>query len=123
MKGIRINLVLVAAGVVIAGVVQAQEKAVLSHQNVSSPTANSSTNITLRMKTEPKLAWGSRTQVSGLFVDLIKPQQTWVMLNPPKPAWELPRPTPRHLLPVTAPQRINDPTVHELDFALLRFSF
>ena len=121
MNGIHINLALVTAGVVLAGAVQAQEKAVLSHQNVSSPTSNS--NITLQMKTEPKLAWGSRTQVSGLFVDLIKPQQTWVMLNPPKPAWELPKPTPRHLLPVTAPRPINDPTVHELDFALLRLSF
>jgi hypothetical protein len=122
MKFARISLALFAAGVVLAGAVQAQDKAVMSHQSISPPS--SSTNSILEMKTEPRLAWGSRIQVTGLFVDLIRPRQTWAMLNPAKPARELPKPVPRFLLPVTAPFPISEAAIHaEPDFALLRFNF
>jgi len=80
-------------------------------------------NMTVEMKTEPQVALGSGTHLSGLFIDCVTPRETWGMLNPSVPARDLPEPIPPYLLPVTAPSPINDPTVHQLDFALFRLSF
>lgn len=121
MKGVRDNLALLVASLVMSGVVQAQDKSVLSHQGL---VTNSIAGITLEMKTEPKLVLGSNTRMSGLLVDLIRPQQSWAMLNPSVAARDLPRPIPRYVPPVEAPHPINDDlAVHEPDFALLRLSF
>lgn len=116
MKAVRNSLTLLAASGVMAGAVQAQDKSALFHQGTGTDFAAS---ITLEMKTEPTLVLGSSTPVSGLFVDLIRPQQTWAMLNPSV----LPNPVPRQLRPATSPRPINDPAVHKLDFALIRLSF
>jgi hypothetical protein len=83
---------------------------------------NSIAPITLPMKTEPTLALGASSQVSGLFVDLILPRQSWVMLNPPRLAPLLPESMPPSLLPITEPLPITD-NPGEPNFAFLRFSF
>jgi hypothetical protein len=119
MRAVRNSLALLAASVVMCGVAQAQDKASLSQQVVAT---NSTARIALEMKTEPTLAWGSRTQVSGLFVDLIMPQQTWAMLKPSGQPRDLSMPIP--LQPVTAPLTMNDNLdVRELNFPFLNFSF
>jgi hypothetical protein len=120
MKTVRNSLVLFAANVFLGEAALAQDQSALSHQGAA---AQSTHAITLEMKTEPTLAWGSNTRLSGLFVNLITPQKTWTMLNPSVPPQNLPDPVPPHLRPVKAPRPISDPSVHELDFALLRFSF
>lgn len=120
-KAVRNSLALLAASVAMSGAAQAQDKAALAHQNVA-PDATA--RITLEAKTGPTLAWSSRTQVSGLFVDLVKPQQTWAMLNPAGPARDLSAPIPPYLLPITAPRSMNDNlVVHEPGIALLQFNF
>lgn len=123
MRVVRNSLVLFAASVVLSGAVQAQDKAALLHRG-DSPT-NTTAHITWERTSEPTVAWGSGTRLTGLFVNLIKPQQTWAMLNPSVPARNLPTPVPPSLRPITAPRVSNDdPAVHaESDFALLRFSF
>ncbi len=76
------------------------------------------------MHTEPTLGWGSRTQVSGLFVDLIMPHATWAMLHPSRPVRELSVPLSRYLPPVMAPFMLNDDMDdRQLKFPLLSFSF
>jgi hypothetical protein len=76
------------------------------------------------MKTEPKFVLGSSTRLTGLFVDLITPQQTWQMLNPSMPVRNLQASAPPYLLPVKAPRPIHDSAVNnEPDFAVLRLSF
>ena len=120
MKAISNILALLAASIVLSGVAEAQDKASLLHQEVS--TMGSTARIALEMKAEPMMELGSGTRVSGLFVDLVRPQETWAMLNPSVSASDLSRPTPRFLLPVTAPRTMNDPAVNEPDFVLLRFT-
>jgi hypothetical protein len=121
MKTLLNSLAWLAAGVVLTGAAQAQDKGVLFHQGTGT---DASARITLEMNTEPQMTLDSGTQVSGLFVDLMRPQQTWAMLDPSAPAENLSGPAPRLLPPLTAPRQFNDdPTVHDLNFALLRFSF
>lgn len=120
MKTISNCLALLAASVAVSGTAQAQDNAGLFHQGVG---ADATTGITLELKTEPTLVLNSGAEVSGLFVDLIRPQQTWAMLNPSQPVRELAGPIPRHLLPVTEPLPLSGPASHKLDFAVLRFNF
>ena len=122
MKPTHRSLALLAFSVVMCGAAQAQDKAALTHEAVAA--ADQTAHITLETNSAPSLAWGSRTQVSGLFVDLIRPQQTWMMLKPSGAAHVLAGPIPRYLLPVTAPFSLNDNlAVHEPGFALFRFGF
>jgi len=120
-KAARRSLKLFVVSAVMCGAAQAQDNAALIHQGVAT---NSTTHITLKTNTAPTLAWGSRTQVSGLIVDLIRPRQTWIMLKPSGPARDQSAPIPRYLLPVTAPLSMNDDlAVHEPGIALFHFSF
>jgi hypothetical protein len=122
MKTASRSLALLAASAVTCGTARAQDNAALIHGGVVS--SNSTTSITLQTNTAPTLAWGSRTQVSGLFVDFIRPQQTWIMHKPSGPARDQSVPIPPYLLPVTAPLSMNDNlAVHEPGIALLHFSF
>ena len=140
-KGVRNRLALLAAGLVVSGAATAQDNGPLPDQVVATNSmdvsalqtqtkpalarvvaTNSIAPITLPAKTEPTLVLGSRTQVSGLFVDLIMPLQSWVMLNPPRLAPELPESLPPFLLPITEPLPITD-NPREPNFAILHFSF
>jgi hypothetical protein len=121
MKVFIKNLSLCLAGIFLAGVVQAQNKSELSHQ----PGSKQDTQVlTLKAQREPSLPWVSRVRLSGLFVDLVKPQQTWPMLYASAPARPVPEPIPPYLLPVKALRPMNDDfAVHEPDFVLLKLSF
>jgi len=119
LKTARNSLALLAAGVVMSGVAQAQDQTTLSHQTV--PT-NSTASLALPTNTLPTVTWRSQTQASGLIVDLIKPQQTWAMLNPPREAGDVSIPTNRP--PAKAPLIVNDNLgVRETDFAWFSFNF
>lgn len=121
MKIIRNSFVWFVASVALAGSAPAQDKSTLLHQM---PATNSVAGTAVKLSTRPKVVLRSGTQVTGLFVDLIRPQQMRAMLNPSGPARDLPKPTPPYLLPVTAPRQFNSNlAVHDDDFALLRFSF
>ena len=120
-KAVRHTLALLTAGVVMSGVAQAQDKTPAPHQIVAT---NSIAAITLETKTEPTIEWGSRTRVSGLFVDLIKSHQTWLMLNPPSQTRDLSGPIPAYLQPIKAPLTMNETLeISEPDFAFFSFSF
>jgi hypothetical protein len=121
MKAARKSLTLLAVSTVLCGTAQAQDQAALTHQGVAT---NAPAHVTVATNPPPTLAWGSRTQVSGLFVDLIRPRQTWAMLKPSGPTRDPSAPIPPNLLPVTEPRSMNDNlAVHEPGIALLRFSF
>ena len=121
MKTIRNSLVWLVASVVVAGAAPTRDNSTLFHHR---PATNFVVGAFVKKETEPRLVMRSGTRVTGLFVDLIRPRQTWAMLNPSVPARDLPKPIPPYLLPVTAPQPFNsDPAGHDADFALLRFSF
>ena len=121
MKSVRNSLTVFAASVVMAGTAHGQDKSALFHQGL---VTNSIAGITLEMKTEPKFVLGSSTRLTGLFVDLITPQQTWNMLNPSVPVRNLQASAPPYLMPVKAPRPIHDSAVNnEPDFAVLRLSF
>ena len=121
MKAVRNSLILFAAGVALGGIAQAQDNSEFSHQGVGFQ-ANS--GIVLEMKTEPRLEWGSKIEMTGLFVDVVRPQATWSMLNPPEPARNRQTEFQFGLPPARLVPAMNDDlTVHEPDFALLRFSF
>jgi hypothetical protein len=125
MKAVRNSLVLLAASVTLSGAAPvqnatAQDKSAWIFQDLPTNTIDS---ITLGLPPEPKLVLGSQTLISGLFVDLMQPKQTWSMLNPPVPAKDLPKPIPPDLLPKTAIQPNHDLAVHEPNFVPFRLSF
>ncbi|MDD5138866.1 MAG: hypothetical protein PHY43_01240 [Verrucomicrobiales bacterium] len=121
MRGVRNSLVLFAAGVVIAGAAPVQDESASFYQEM---LTNSTARITLEMNAEPQLELGSNLQLTGLFVDCVMPQETWDMLDPSVPSARNPQElVPPSLLPVMPLRPINDPAVHEPDFALLRLSF
>ena len=121
MKAVRNSLMWFAGIVFMAGIAQAQDKSELFHQRVASQATPS---VTLEMKTEPTVRWGPRMQVSGLFVDLIRPQQTWAMLNPSVPARSQQTLRQSNLPAVKLLTDMNDDlAVHEPDFTLLRLNF
>jgi hypothetical protein len=72
---------------------------------------------------EPRLAWGSNRRVSGLFVDLIRPQQTWDMLLAPGAAPGPVRSEPAWPVTQTVCRPDGDQGVHDANFAILRVSF
>jgi hypothetical protein len=120
-KTARNCLALLAASVVLSGAAQAQDKAALTHQNI---VTDSTAHITLEPAAGPTLAWGQNMQVSGLVVDLIKPQQTWTMLAPSMSSPYLSAPIPSYLLPISAPLSLNDNlAVHKPGIAFFSFSF
>jgi len=121
MKTVCNSLMLLAVSAVWAGAAQVQDEPAVIHQGVF--TNFPSANITLDLKTEPQLALDSKTQLTGLVVDCLTPQQTWKMLNPSAPARDLPKPIPQFQQPVAGPAQNHDLAVHEPDFALLRLSF
>lgn len=140
-RAVRNRLAWLTASVMIAGVSSAQDKVpliapMMASNSIAAPVlqtqaqlplnqaiaTNVMASISLPVPTEPTLTLGSGTRVSGLFVDLIKPQQSWVMLNPPKQARYWSEPIPRYLLPLTAPSSM-DEKPGEPDFALFRFDF
>ena len=120
MKRIRSSLVLFAASVVIAGAAPPQDGSASFHREM---LTNSTGRIPLNLIPEPRLDLGPNTRLTGLFVDCAMPRQTWAMLNSSAPAQNLQAPVPPSLLPVTIPRRMNDPAVHEANFALLQLSF
>lgn len=120
MKGVRNYLVLCAASFMIAGVAPAQDASVSFHQET---LTNSTFNITLKLEADPKLQWGPNLELTGLFVDLLRPQQTLMMLDPAVPSRNPTQPVPPSLLPVLPLQPLSHPAVHEANFALLRLSF
>jgi hypothetical protein len=121
MKAARKSLTLLAVSMVVCGTARAQDNAALTHEGVAT---NAPAHITVETNSAPTLAWGSRSQVSGLCVDLIRPGQTWAMLKPSGPARDHSATVAPDLLPVTEPRSMNDNlAVHEPGIALLRFSF
>lgn len=121
LKAARRTLALLAVSAVMCGTAQAQDNAAQIHEGVAT---NSPAHVTVETNTAPTLASGSKTRVSGLIVDLIRPQQTWVMPKPSGPSRYQSVPITRYLLPITAPLSMNDNlAVHEPGLALLRFSF
>ncbi len=121
-------LVLLIASAVTFGAVQAKAQAkgqfVFSHQGALTNSAPASIHWAFKnTQTEPRLAWGSRKQATGLLVDCLTPRQTWNMLDPKEPAQTrqiLVRPL---LVPFKTPGAVNDWAVHEPDFAVIRLSF
>ncbi len=120
MKGMSNKLALFAASFMIAGVALAQDKSVSFHQET---VTNSTTNITFKLESEPKLQLGPNSELTGLFVDLLRPQETLMMLDPSVPSKNLTSPVPPSLLPVMPLQPLSNPAVHEANFAFLRLSF
>jgi len=121
MSGVRNSLTLFAAGVVMAGTVQAQDKSASFSQIIQT---NSNLAFTVDGRREPTLQLGSNTSLSGLFVDCSKPAQTWAMLVPSGPALDPQVAVPPARLPVSVPRSINDPAaVQGADFVILRLSF
>ncbi len=111
-----------AAGVLLAGAARAQNNSSFFHHQQGAAT-NGIAGADL-FKTGPKFVLGSGTEVTGLFVDLLKPRQTWLMLNPPVPARDLPKPLPPYLRPVKPLPTMNDDlATHDADFPLLRLNF
>jgi len=82
----------------------------------------SSVRTPLEMNAEPQVSLGSNLQLDGLFVFCVKPQETWNMLNPSVPVLNPQKSVPPSLLPVTAPQPLNNPAVHAANFVVLRLS-
>jgi len=123
MKGVRNSLVLFAASVVIAGAEPVapvvDESATFSQQLLT----YSSVRAPLELNAEPQVSLGSNLQLDGLFVFCVKPQETWNMLDPSVPVLNPQKQVPPSLLPVTAPQPLNNAAVHEANFVLLRLSF
>jgi len=72
---------------------------------------------------EPKLVWGSNRRVSGLFVDLIRPQQTWDMLLAPGTAPGPIRSAPVWPVTQTVGRPEGDQGAHDANFAILKVSF
>lgn len=120
-KGVRTGLAVSAITGLLSRAAQAQDKAPAPNLVV---TTNSLPSLTWQTKMEPSWAWGPRTQVSGLFVDLLMPQRSWVMLNPPRQARDLSGLTSRYPLPMAALLPMNgNQELREPNFALLRFRF
>jgi len=114
-------LLWLASGVALAGMVQAQDKSASFNQLIQT---NSNVKFSLDVKSEPTIQLGSHSQLSGLFVDLSDPPQTWAMLNPPTPVKDPQTVLPPCLLPLQVPRSPSDPAaVHGADFILLRLSF
>ncbi len=122
MKAACKNVVMIAASVVLAGAMFAQDKSASIDQSVqlfSKPT------ITFGLQREPQFMLGS-TRVTGLLVDCAMPLQTWAMLNPPvvMRGSQMPMRPPVSVLPLKAPVINNgDLAVHEPDFDFLQFRF
>lgn len=121
MKATGKSLMVLAVSSVVCEAAQAQNNGALIHEGVAT---NPPAHLTLETNAAPALTWGSRTQVSGLFVDLIRPRQTWVMLKPSGPARDQSTPIPPYWLPVSAPLSMNDNlAVHEPGIVLFHFGF
>jgi hypothetical protein len=114
-------LVLMAAGVLIAGAGPVQDEQSASfHQEM---LTNATAPLILDLSAAPKFTLGPNTQLTGLFVDLAMPQQTWTMLDRSVPSQNSQEPVPPSRLPVMPPQPLSNPAVHEANFALVRLSF
>lgn len=120
MKEIRNSIALCIASVMMTGAAMAQDESASFDQGMQ---PFSGISITLDLNTGPQLVLGSNTQITGLIVDCIVPQQTWAFLTAPASARNSPSQLPPSLLPVKAPLPINDPAEHEPDFVLFRLSF
>jgi hypothetical protein len=120
MNALRKTFLGLAAGMLVSGAVQAQDKSALAQPVL---TTNGTPGVVLERQAEPHYDLGSRTLASGLVVDFIEPQQTWDLFNPalttPAP------PKPDVLMPpiVVAPPPISGPENHGPNFAILKISF
>ena len=120
MNAVRKTFLAVTAGVLVGGMVHAQEKSALTQP---ATTTNATPSLVLEKKLAPHYDLGSRTQISGLMVDFIEPQQTWDVLNPTLPAPTQPKPDVLMPPVVVAPPPISGPVNHGPNFAFLRISF
>ena len=120
MNAIRKMFLSLTAGVLATGVVQAQDKSALVQPGI---TTNTTPALVLEKSPLPHYDLGSRTQISGLVVDFIEPQQTWDVLNPALTGPALPKPDVLMPPPVVAPTPISGPEHHGPNFAILRISF
>jgi hypothetical protein len=120
VKGIRNNLVLCIASVMMSGAAIAQDESASFDQGMQ---PFSTISITLDLNSGPQLVLGSNMQITGLIVDCIAPQQTWAFLTASASARNSASQLPPSLLPVKAPLPINDPAAHEPDFVLFRLNF
>ena len=84
------------------------------------PTASFASQLSM----EPHLVVGADTQITGLLIDCIKPEQVSPMINPPVSLRNTDVPLPSQL-PIVAPHPINpdDPGAIEPDFVVFRLSF
>jgi hypothetical protein len=125
MNGEYKILAVFAAGLILTAAAQAQDGSTLSRQGVTTNSAAAA--VTLDVKAQPTLHWADHTQVSGLFVDLVRPQETWNLLNPVTPAPTV-APTPGEAqlqtkVPVPPSDRDSNVQNRGPNFAVLRFSF
>ena len=120
MNALRKTFFGLAAGMLVAGSGQAQDKSALVQPVV---TTNTTPALVLEKTTVPHFDLGSRTLVSGLVVDFIEPQQTWDVLNPALSAPVQPKPDVLMPPPVVAPLPLSGPVNHGPNFAILRISF
>jgi hypothetical protein len=119
MKEIRNRLVMIAASVVMAGTVPAQDAFMWFNQGTSRDAAG---GMRLENQREPALKLGSSLEMTGLIVDCLSPHQTWAMLTSSAPGPQSPLPPSR--LPLLPAATIGDPAVnHESTFIVLRLSF
>jgi hypothetical protein len=119
MKEFCFILIGLAAGLVLMSA-RAQDSAVAQLGNITNSTATIS--VPLEITAAPMLALGPDRHATGLFVDLAKPQQTWILLNPLTPPskkiqWvDVPAPMAEHNLDGNLAN-------HEAGLVLFRLSF
>ena len=119
----------VQSGVAPAGLVETNQvtPAVQVQSELTRPGmgTNALANISLyrELPGGPTLNWGSKWEVTGLFVDLIQPEQTWALLNPWVPVRDSIQATVPLIPPSAAGRPTDDQGTHEANFTLLKVSF
>jgi hypothetical protein len=118
------NLALFAGCMILTATALAQDNSALTRQGTST---NSSSAVTMDVKTQPSVPWADHMQVSGLFIDCVQPRQTWSLLNPATPSPALPPLQSEAQLqtqvPITPSNRDSNVENRGPNFAVLRFSF
>ncbi len=123
MKGVCTSFGLVAASLLIAGADPAlpvlEESATVYQDWLTHPA----TALVLEFPAEPEFRLGQDLTFTGLLVDCFNPQETWDMLDPGVRSRPLREPLPPWRMPLTPPERVGDPALHDPDFVFLRLNF
>ena len=120
MKTIPRFLMVLAAGALLTGVAQAQDKTAV-HQGMST-NAPANARFSLTLSPAPTLPFGPDAQATGLLVDLLQPDQTIDLFNPWVSPFGVPPPPVTLAQPVA--QHMDDNLAdHDAGFVFLRLSF